>query len=312
MSSHRLISATGTEALALTPRELVAAIGASEGRVLMSQSLLWFQGLQLGITNPELESAFGADLLLLNGYDTRPGTRMPGMLRSMLPEDGDHWSLAELRATVRRPVGVYLECVGDLGVRPGGEGRVATPQNVRAAQEQGADFFVLGGNPSSGVRLDSVIEATRRIRDELGEDVVLMSGKWEDGSVEPVLGDPRSVRPATAIVADLLDAGADVITLPAPGSRQGISVDMIRECVELTHAHRPGALALTFLNGSVEGADVDTIRQIGLLMKETGADIHAIGDGGLAGCALPENVFQLSLTLKGRGHTYWRMAASHR
>lgn len=311
MSSHRLISTTGTEALALGPRELVAAIGASEGRVLMAQSLLWFQGLQLGITNPELEAAFGADLLLLNGYDARPGAVMPGLQRGFVPDSG-YWTLAELRMTVRRPIGVYLECVGDLGTRPGGEGRMATATNVRLAVEQGADFLVLGGNPSSGVRLANVICVTREIRDAFGADVVLMSGKWEDGSVEPVLGDPRSQRPATDIVRNLIDAGTDIVTLPAPGSRQGISVDMIRECVEFAHGYKPGTLALAFLDGSVEGTDVDTIRQIGLLMKETGADIHAIGDGGLAGCALPENVFQLSLTLKGRGHTYWRMAASQR
>ena len=308
MSSSRLISATGSQIDALGPRELLRAIGRSEGRVVMAQSLLWFQGLQLGITNPELEAAFGADMLLLNGYDTRPEAVMPGLMRGFTPDDG-YWTLAEVRALTRRAVGVYLECARGA-IAPGAQGRAATPENAARALAQGADFLVLGGNPATGVHTDDILAAVRTLRNELGSEPLIMAGKWEDGSVEPVLGDPRSARPAAAIIEDFIESGTDIVTLPAPGSRQGITTDMIRECVEVVHAN--GALALTFLNGSVEGTDVDTIRQIGLLMKQTGADIHAIGDGGLAGCALPENVFQLSLTLKGRSHTYWRMAASSR
>lgn len=68
---------------------------------------------------------------------------------------------------------------------------------------------------------------------------------------------------------------------------------------------------MTFLNSSVEGADTETIRLIALQMKETGADIHAIGDGGFAGCTTPENVMQLSISLKGKPYTYFRMASTN-
>ena len=102
------------------------------------------------------------------------------------------------------------------------------------------------------------------------------------------------------------------IDLPAPGSRHGISVDMIRELVEYIHSYKPGTLAMTFLNSSVECADPATIRLIALKMKETGADIHAIGDGGFSGCTSPENIHQLSVSLKGRHYTYFRMASVNR
>lgn len=309
----RLISATRGDLVQMGPRDLKAAIGASEGRVVMAQSLLFAEGLSLYVTNPELESAFGADMILLNGYSTLPGARIPGLRRSMM-RPGEQLTLHELKALVPQPVGVYFEAVtGDPDDRPVSfAGRQATPENVGAALEQGADFVVLGGNPASGVLLEHVIASTRLIRAELGDDPLLMAGKWEDGSLEPVLADPRGARPSVDVVRDLVDAGADVITLPAPGSRQGITTDMVRACVEAAHAHRPGTLALTFLNGSVEGADPATIRAIGLLMKETGADIHAIGDGGMAGCPQPENLFQLCLTIKGAGHTYHRMAGNQR
>ena len=45
-------------------------------------------------------------------------------------------------------------------------------------------------------------------------------------------------------------------------------------------------------------------------MKETGADVHAIGDGGFAGCTSPENIHQLSVSIKGRPYTYFRMAST--
>ena len=116
-----------------------------------------------------------------------------------------------------------------------------------------------------------------------------------------MLGDPLANRDAKEIIKELIDAGADCIDLPAPGSRAGISVTMIRELVEYIHSYKPGTLAMSFLNSSVEG--------IALKMKETGADIHAIGDGGFSGCTSPENIHQLSISIKGRPYTYFRMAS---
>lgn len=43
-----------------------------------------------------------------------------------------------------------------------------------------------------------------------------------------------------------------------------------------------------------------------------GADIHCIGDGGFAGCSSPENVQQLSFSIKGKPYTYYRMASVNR
>ena len=57
------------------------------------------------------------------------------------------------------------------------------------------------------------------------------------------------------------------------------------------------------------GADPDTVRLIALKMKETGADVHAIGDGGFSGCTSPENIQQLSISIKGKPYTYFRMAS---
>lgn len=90
----------------------------------------------------------------------------------------------------------------------------------------------------------------------------------------------------------------------------GITVERIRELIEYTH--RKGALAMSFLNSNVEAADRDTIREITLLMKQTGCDVHAIGDGGFGGGTWPENLYQMSITLKGKAYTWAQMATPRR
>ena len=121
--------------------------------------------------------------------------------------------------------------------------------------------------------------------------------------------DPLADYDTKDVIKRLIDAGADCIDLPAPGTRSGISVEMIRELVVFIHRYKPGTLALSFLNSSVECADTDTIREVGILMKQTGADIYAIGDGGFGGCSWPENIYQLSVTVKGKPYTWFRMAS---
>ena len=192
------------------------------------------------------------------------------------------------------------------------EGMLASDEHVKKCIELGADFIVLGGNPGSGTSIRDVVETAKRIKQKYKDQIFVFAGKWEDGINEKVLGDPLANYDAKEIIKELIDAGVDCIDLPAPGSRHGISVDMIRELVEYIHSYKPGTLAMTFLNSSVECADPDTIRLIALKMKETGADIHAIGDGGFSGCTSPENIHQLSVSLKGRHYTYFRMASVNR
>ena len=61
---------------------------------------------------------------------------------------------------------------------------------------------------------------------------------------------------------------------------------------------------------SQEGADVATIRQIALMCKMAGADIHHIGDTGVPGMALPQNIMAYSIAIRGERHTYHKMAQS--
>lgn len=306
----RLISATGEEMMKMSPMDLKESIFKSEGRVVMGQHLLFAgPGLVRGVTNSELMFAFGADMVMLNTIDLDNLDNNPGLCGL---------SFQELRQKCRRPIGIYLGCP-KAGSDDGGkkalyrrEGMLASDEHVQKCIEMGVDFIVLGGNPGSGTSIRDVVSATKRIKEKFGDQIFVFAGKWEDGIHEKVLGDPLADYDAKEIIKELIDAGADCIDLPAPGSRHGITVEMIRELVEFVHRYKPGTLAMTFLNSSVECADTETIRLVALKMKETGADVHAIGDGGFSGCTSPENIHQLSVTLKGKHYTYFRMASVNR
>lgn len=89
-----------------------------------------------------------------------------------------------------------------------------------------------------------------------------------------------------------------MILLPAPGTVPGITMEYAGKLIK--KAHEKGALAMTTIGTSQEGADEDTIRQIALMCKMAGADIHHIGDSGYMGMALPENITAYSVAIRGK------------
>ncbi len=313
----RILSCTKSDFEKMTPMDLKLSIRLAEGRTIMAQSFNGMGNAMLGgVTNPELEAAFGADILLLNGYSLDEKSLLYGVKFFDHEEGMRILHVKDLKKLVNRPIGIYLECVSsgtdNLYVNEFGMGRTATEENFQKAVEEGADFIILGANPSMNAKVDDIITATKLAGKTVKGKTLIFSGKWEDGVYEKVLGDPMAKKPAKEFIDALMDAGADVIDFPAPGSRQGITVDMIRELVEYVHHKNVDTMTMSFIDGSVEGSDVDTIRILGIKSRETGADIHAIGDAGLAGCSLPENIYQLSLCVKGRRLTWERMAGNNR
>ena len=71
-----------------------------------------------------------------------------------------------------------------------------------------------------------------------------------------------------------------------------------------------GKLALTAIRHLAGGRGRATIRQIALMCKMAGADIHHIGDTGVPGMALPQNIMAYSIAIRGERHTYHKMAQS--
>ena len=109
-------------------------------------------------------------------------------------------------------------------------------------------------------------------------------------------------------IASFVEAGADIILLPAPGTVPGITQEYAQRLITCAHQH--GALTITSIGTSQEGADTDTIRRIALMCKMAGTDIHHIGDTGVPGMALPQNIMAYSIAIRGERHTYHKMAQS--
>lgn len=304
--TKRLISCTASDLAAMDKPQLLEAIAASEGRVLACECIGITPPLLTDVTNAEYAAALSADLLLLNMFDVRQP------VIQALPPVPPAETVRELKRLTGRPVGINLEPVDPaLAARQDGSlwqmssGRLATPENARIAAEMGVDMILLTGNPGNGVTNHAIARALCALREAVGSRVILAAGKMHTAGVRGE-GGSRILTPADADA--LMDAGADVILLPAPGTVPGVTLEWAHSLIERVHSR--GRLALTAIGTSQEGADPDTIRRIALLCKMAGADIHHIGDTGVPGMALPHNILAYSIAIRGERHTFRRMACS--
>ena len=139
----------------------------------------------------------------------------------------------------------------------------------------GVDFIVLTGNPGVGVTNSAIIHTLRKFRKEFGDQVMLIAGKMHAAGILSESGENIITEED---VREFAGAGADVVLMPAPGTVPGITAEYVRKLVSC--AHKLGKLTLTAIGTSQEGADTATIREIALMCKMTGTDLHHLGDSG--------------------------------
>ena len=65
----RLLSSSASDVAKMSSSELKQAILASEGRTICSENVVMAPPVAGDITNAEVASAYGADLILLNAFD---------------------------------------------------------------------------------------------------------------------------------------------------------------------------------------------------------------------------------------------------
>lgn len=300
----RLIDTTAREVISYNKQELLTSIAGSEGRTLAAETIGTVTPMLVDITNAEFVTSLGADLIMLNIFDVDKPV-IQG-LPQVAPED----VVREIKRLTGRMVAINLEPAivkdtEDKSVWNLTKGRQATPENAKKAADMGVDMIVLTGNPGVGVENDAIIQALSQLKEAVGDRVILTAGKMHASGILSEGGEKILTENE---VESFVDAGADVILLPAPGTVPGISMEYAAKLIK--RAHEKGALAMTTIGTSQEGADEDTIRQIALMCKMAGADIHHIGDSGYMGMALPENIMAYSVAIRGKRHTYRRMALS--
>ncbi|HHQ6632810.1 TPA: haloacid dehalogenase-like hydrolase [Serratia fonticola] len=302
----RYLDCSASDLANISKDDLIYAIRASEGRILVSETIAITQPLLNNVTNAELAASQGADILLLNLFDVNQ-PHIAGLPADVPPEEG----IRELQRLTGRVIGVNLEAVDPAFATTHNEfwqmtaGRAATAENARKLYELGARMVVLTGNPNNGVSNQAIAEALKHIRDEVGDKLVLVTGKMHGAGIVRESGSQLITEQDIAL---FIENGADIVLLPAPGTIPGMSQEKVAELITFTQ--QQGALAMTAIGTSQEGADVQTIRQIALMSKMAGVDLHHIGDTGYLGLALPENIFAYSVAIRGVRHTYTRIARS--
>jgi hypothetical protein len=302
----RLLDVTASELRTYGRSDVLTAIRASEGRTVAAETIAVAMPALYDVSNPELAASLGADIIVLNMLNVaRP---------VVVGIDGDPADVVQtIKRLTGRLVALNLEPVDcdarletdDVFGNADAEGRLATPQNVARAAELGVDAVVLTGNPGMGVTNSSLATAVARVRSTAGSDMLIMAGRMHASGSPTEAGakilDSRSIH-------GFVEAGADIVLMPAPGTVPGCHEDRVRRWVETVHG--TGALTMTTIGTSQEGADIDTVRRIALMAKMTGTDIHHLGDCGYFGITLPENLLAYSIAIRGRRHAYRRMASS--
>lgn len=295
----RLISANASELLSMNAQELKQSIKASEGRVVCSENIVFIEPYIYGITNSEIASAFGADLILLNGLDVlNPEIKGIGEYEGSI--------VKRLQDLVGKPIGVNLEPV-DMDVEMAenrheiSNGRQANLETIKEIERLGFNFVCFTGNPGTGVSNEGIANAIKLAKEHFSG--LIIAGKMHGaGANEPVVTQKH--------IKQYVDNGADIILVPAVGTVPGFDQEQLKEAVK--YAHQQDALVLSAIGTSQESSDPETIRDIALMNKICGVDIQHIGDAGYHGMSNVENIYTLSKAIRGIRHTISSMARSIR
>lgn len=303
--AKRLLDCYASDFARFTKADLLSSIQKSEGRVIACETIGTVPPLLGNVTNAEFAASMGADILLLNLFDVQ------NPVVQGLPETPPAETIRLLKKLTGRPIGINLEPVPDGAAAETdplwamSAGRLATVENALRAKALGVDFILLTGNPGVGVTNEAITATLRRFREAVGDAIVLAAGKMHAAGV---LTEAAESILTEQDIADFVEAGADILLLPAPGTVPGITMEYAHTLIACAHRH--GALTITSIGTSQEGADPDTLRRIALMCKMAGTDIHHLGDTGYFGMALAENILAYSIAIRGVRHTYHRMAAS--
>ncbi|MFJ8314273.1 MULTISPECIES: hypothetical protein [unclassified Streptomyces] len=140
------------------------------------------------------------------------------------------------------------------------------------------------------------------MRTALGDDAGIWSGKMHmAGRSEPL---------DAAGMCAIAEAGTDGVLVLPPGTVPGVTREIAAEAVRRIHA--AGAIAMGTIGTSQEGSHHTLVPQLALNAKEIDADAHHIGDAYAAGATDPVFLYNYSVAIRGRLHTWHRMGRNTR
>lgn len=300
MSVRRYISASAEEIKHFKKNELVESLKACEGRVILNECIASNDSIVNNeITNAEIAVGFGSDMIVLNIFDLN-NPKVNGLKVA----SGDH-VIKELKDLTGVKVGLNLEPIDEDSLVVGSrlkvpQGRQLTKENLLKAKALGFDIVVITGNPETGVSNESISKAIALAKMHIGDDMLIIAGKMHGAgmAVDKIMNEE--------IIVDFANQGADVILFPLPGTVPGINIEMASQWTKKIHEHN--CLALAAIGTSQEASSTAVIEQFGLNFKTIGADIVHLGDS--ATMCPPENIYSLSMAIRGKRHTFLKMSRS--
>ncbi|EHR34005.1 DUF7916 family protein [Helcococcus kunzii] len=296
----RLLDAQASDLSGLSAKEKLESIKLSEGRVLVTENIGAFPPILGDVSNAELATAMGSDILLFNLFDVDKN-----IINGIVSDQ----PLKKVKELTNRLIGVNLEPALEIEEDDDNfwkltKGRLATLENVQKLIDQEVDILVLTANPGTGITNTDLFNAIKKIKEKFGNKIIIASGKMHSAGSLTENGENLL---SEEVVIDFIKAGTDIVMIPAPGTVPGFDLENVKKYVNLIHEY--DKICLTAIGTSQEGADKDTIRTIALNSKMSGTDMHHIGDSGLSpGLASPENIMTYSFAIKGKRHTFRRIA----
>ena len=226
--AKRLLDCTASELAAFNKEELLESLAGCEGRVMVSETIGITQPLLNDVTNAEYAAALGADVLLLNMFDVQKP------VVQALPKVAPEETVRELKRLTGRVIGINLEPVdpvlaasNDGTLWQMSAGRLATAENALKAADMGVDMVLLTGNPGNGVANEAIVAALREMKAAAGDRLILAAGKMHGAGI---LSQSGAAIMTLQDAQEFIDAGADIVLVPAPGTVPGITVEAVHEC----------------------------------------------------------------------------------
>ena len=234
--AKRMLDCCASDFAQFTKADLLESIQKSEGRVIACETIGSVQPLLGNVTNAEFAASMGADILLLNLFDVQQP-----VIHGLPPvEPGE--TIRLLKKLTGRPVGINLEPVADdaeIETDPMwamSAGHRATVENALRAKKLGIDFVLLTGNPGVGVTNTAIEQTLRRFKEAVGDSIVLAAGKMHAAGI---LSEAAENIMTEQDIASFVEAGADIILLPAPGTVPGITQEYAQRLITCAHLVYP-------------------------------------------------------------------------
>lgn len=294
--SKRILDCYASDFAKMSAAQLKQSMKAGEGRTICAEMVVVHQPVGMTISDPEVARAFGADIMLLNAFDC-----FNPIVRGAECEGN---VIEYVKKLTGRPIGINLEPVDVTAEMLESRieiplGRIASVETFKKSQELGIDFICLTGNPGTGVTNKEICNKIKLAKEHFSG--LIIAGKMHGAGVDESVASIESTR-------EFIDAGADIILVPAVGTVPGFTDDQLIEVVKF--AHKNDALVMSAIGTSQESSSKSVIENIAIRNKVAGVDIQHIGDAGYGGLAIVENIYAMSVAIRGMRHTINRMSTS--